>query len=107
MLRNLYITPMLLDTPSPQANIWHPNDRSEIGYAQDFIQSYAILWERDPSAIRFLRELHAELAPKIERILTLRKTMTDWQDQRYDHDFKARWKALTDQDEAMTGGAER
>jgi len=107
MLRNLYITPMLLDMPSPPADIWHPNDRSEIGYAQDFMQSYAILWDRDPSALRFLRELHAEIASEIDKILTLRRTMADWQDQRYDRDFKAKWKTMTELDESLTGGTER
>jgi len=107
MLQNLYITPMLLDLPIPPADIWHPNDRSEIGYAQDFMQSYAILWDRDPAATRFISELHDELVPEIEKILTLRRTMADWQDQRYDRDFKARWKAMIDQDKSLTGGADR
>jgi hypothetical protein len=98
---------MLLDLPSPPADIWHPNDRSEIGSAQDFMQSYAILWDRDPAALRFLRELHAELTLEIEKILALRRTMAEWQDQRYEKDFKAKWKAMTEQDESLTGGPER
>ncbi|MFZ0436303.1 MAG: hypothetical protein WAL87_10095 [Chthoniobacterales bacterium] len=107
MLQNLYITPMLLDLPIPPADIWHPNDRSEINYAQDFMQSYAILWDRDPAATRFIFELHDELTPEIEKILTLRRTMADWQDQRYDRDFKARWKAMIEQDKSLTGGVDR
>ena len=107
MLQNLYITPMLLDLPTPSADIWHPNDRSEIGYAQDFMQSYAILWDREPAATRFISELHVEVAPEIEKILTLRRTMADWQDQRYDRDFKARWKAMIEQDKSLTGGVDR
>lgn len=107
MLQNLYITPMLLDLPTPPADIWHPNDRSEIGYAQDFMQSYAILWDREPAATRFISELHDEVASEIEKILTLRRTMADWQDQRYDRDFKARWKAMIDQDKSLTGSVDR
>jgi tetratricopeptide (TPR) repeat protein len=107
MLQNLYITPMLLDLPTPSADIWHPNDRSEIGYAQDFMQSYAILWDREPAATRFISELHVEVAPEIEKILTLRRTMADWQDQRYDRDFKANWKAMIEQDKSLTGGVDR
>jgi tetratricopeptide (TPR) repeat protein len=107
MLQNLYITPMLLDLPTPSADIWHPNDRSEIGYAQDFMQSYAILWDREPAATRFISELHVEVTPEIEKILTLRRTMADWQDQRYDRDFKARWKAMIEQDKSLTGGVDR
>lgn len=107
MLQNLYITPMLLDLPTPPADIWHPNDRSEIGYAQDFMQSYAILWDREPAATRFISELHVEVAPEIEKILTLRRTMADWQDQRYDRDFKANWKAMIEQDKSLTEGVDR
>jgi tetratricopeptide (TPR) repeat protein len=107
MLQNLYITPMLLDLPTPPGDIWHPNDRSEIGYAQDFMQSYAILWDREPAATRFISELHDEVASEIEKILTLRRTMADWQDQRYDRDFKARWKAMIDQDKSLTGSVDR
>jgi len=107
MLRNLYVAPMLLDMPSPPPEIWHPNDRSEIGYAQDFMQSYAVLWDRDPAALRFLHELHAEVTPRIEKILALRRTMAEWQDQRYDKDFKAKWKTMTEENESLTGGPER
>ena len=107
MLRNLYVAPMLLDMPSPPPEIWHPNDRSEIGYAQDFMQSYAVLWDRDPAALRFLHELHAEVTPRIEKILALRRTMAEWQDQRYDKDFKAKWKNMTEENESLTGGPER
>ena len=107
MLRNHYIAPMLLDMPTPPTDIWHPNDRSEIGYAQDFMQSYAILWDRDPAALRFLRELHAEFSCEIEQVVALRRKMRDWQDQRYDRDFKAKWKAMVDLDESLTGGSER
>jgi tetratricopeptide (TPR) repeat protein len=107
MLKNIYIAPMLLDLPTPPADIWHPNDRSEIGYAQDFIQSYALLWDRDPAAARFLRETHVELIPALEKIVAHRQTMSEWQDQRYDRDFKAKWKAMTDEDESLSGGPER
>jgi hypothetical protein len=33
--------------------------------------------------------------------------MSEWQDQRYDRNFKARWKEMTDLDESLTGGPER
>jgi hypothetical protein len=107
MLRNLYIAPLLLDLPLPPSDIWHPNDRSELAYAQDFIQSYAVLWDRDAAALRFLREIHESLAPEIHELLTLRRTMSEWQDQRYLRDFKQRWKEMTDLDERLTGGPER
>jgi hypothetical protein len=33
--------------------------------------------------------------------------MADWQDQRYDRDFKANWKAMIEQDKSLTGGVDR
>ena len=107
MLKNIYIAPLLLDLPLPPAEIWHPNDRSEFGYAQDFIQSYATLWDRDPAALRFLREVSADLSPLMERIVSHRRMMNEWQDQRYDRGFKERWKTMVSLDESLTGGPER
>jgi tetratricopeptide (TPR) repeat protein len=107
MLKNIYIAPLLLDLPLPPTDLWHPNDRSELDYAQDFIQSYATLWDRDPAALRFLRELHVELSPMTERIIAHRLLMNEWQDQRYDKNFKERWKKLIIIDESLTGGPER
>jgi tetratricopeptide (TPR) repeat protein len=107
MLKNLHMAPLLLDLPLPPADIWHPNDRSELSYAQDFIQSYAVLWDRDAAALRFVGEIHGGLSGTIGRIIALRRTMSEWQDQRYMRDFKAKWKEFTDLDESLTGGAER
>ena len=107
MLKNLFIAPLLLDLPSPSADLWHPNDRSESGYAQDFIQSYATLWDRDPAALRFLRETHAEMASRLTELITHRQKMNEWQDQRYVRNFKERWKELTDLDDQLSGGPDR
>jgi len=107
MVKNLYIAPLLLDIPLPPVDLWHPNDRSELGYSQDFIQSYATLWDRDPAALRFLREIFSEISPRLEAIITLRRQMSEWQDQRYDRNFKERWKEMVALDESMTGGPER
>jgi tetratricopeptide (TPR) repeat protein len=107
MLRNLYIAPMLLDLPTPHSDLWKPNDRSDSAYARDFIQSYATLWDRDPAALRCVREIHGELCPEIERLISLRSEMNEWQDQRYDKDFKERWKSMMELDESLSGGADR
>ncbi len=107
MLKNIYIAPLLLELPLPPAEIWHPNDRSELGYAQDFLQSYSTLWDRDPAALRFLRETIAELAPVMEHIIAHRRLMIEWQDQRYDRNFKEQWKEMVTLDESLTGGPER
>jgi tetratricopeptide (TPR) repeat protein len=107
MLKNLYIAPLLLDLPTPSSEIWHPNDRAEPGYAQDFMQSYATLWDRDPAALRFLRETYALFLPSLEKVIAHRQQMSERQDQRYDRDFKSGWKAMTELDEQLTGGADR
>jgi tetratricopeptide (TPR) repeat protein len=107
MVKNIYIVPLLLDLPLPPTEIWHPNDRSELSYAQDFLQSYSTLWDRDPAALRFLRETLAELAPVMERIITHRRLMNEWQDQRYNRNFKECWKKMITLDESLTGGPER
>jgi len=107
MLKNLYIAPLLLDQPTPPPEIWHPNDRSEPGYAQDFIQSYATLWDRDPAALRFLRETYTMFLPSVEKVIVHRHMMNEWQDQRYERNFKDRWKEMTAIDENLTGSPER
>jgi tetratricopeptide (TPR) repeat protein len=107
MLKNLYIAPLLLDLPTPPNDLWNPNDRSDLNYAQDFIQSYATLWDRDPAAVRFVREIFSELTPLLEGIVAHRRQMNELQDQRYDRRFRERWREMTTIDETLTGGPER
>jgi hypothetical protein len=107
MVKNLYITPLLLELPLPPSDIWHPNDRSDLGYAQDFMQSYATLWDRDPASIRFVREFYADMGQTLDRIVALRRQMSEWQDQRYARDFKERWMAMSRQNESLSGDSER
>ena len=71
------------------------------------MQSYATLWDRDPSALRFVREVTAELAPITDKIVAHRQLMNELQDQRYERGFKERWKTMTTIDESLTGGPER
>lgn len=103
ILKNIYIAPQLLDLQTPPGDLWHPNDRAEPGYAQDFIKSYATLWDSAPAALRLVRETHEELIPRLEQIIALRREMSDWQDQRYDREFKKRWKEMSARDKELTG----
>lgn len=102
MLRNIHIASMLLETPEPPKNLWFPNDRAEPTYAVDFIQSYAVLWDREPGALRLLREVWQEIQPRIQKIILQREMMLDLQDQRYDPDFKTKWQKLTAEEELLT-----
>ncbi len=102
MLKNIYVAPMLLEEPEPPRSLWHPNDRAEPAYAGEFIDSYAVLWDREPSALRLLRETWQELLPRITAISVLRERMADYQDQRYEPNYKKVWQGLVEQDEKLT-----
>lgn len=100
-LRNIYLAPMLLEQDEPSKNLWFPNDRAEPAYAAEFIESYAVLWDREPGALRLLREIHEELQPRIAEIVAHRTRMADFQDQRYDPDYKQAWQELVTIDEKL------
>jgi tetratricopeptide (TPR) repeat protein len=102
ILRNIYIAPMLLELPEPPKNIWFPNDRADPNYAAEFIESYAVLWDREPGALRLLREVWQEIQPRTVQIIGHRTIMLDLQDQRYEPDFKAKWKHLSAEEERFT-----
>lgn len=102
ILKNIYIAPMLLEEPEPPRGLWHPNDRAEPNYASEFIDSYAVLWDREAGALRLLREAWEEAKPRVTEIITLREKMADFQDQRYEPDYKKYWQNLVAQDERLT-----
>ncbi len=104
ILKNIYIAPLLLETPAPPDQfIWQPSDRAEMHYAREFIESYAMLWDRVPAAFRLLREAAEEMAPRVEEIVALRLRMFDFQDQRFEPDYKRLWQDLITSDEKLTG----
>lgn len=98
---NIYIAPMLLNQPLPPTDIWHPNDRAEWSYAQEFMDSYASLWDREAAAMRALREAHRAAQPGVENLIAHRRAMADFHDQHYDPDFKIHWQKLVQQDEDL------
>jgi tetratricopeptide (TPR) repeat protein len=102
ILKNIAIAPMLLEAPEPPRGLWYPNDRAEPNYAAEFIDSYAVLWDREPGALRILREVWQELQPRIAEIVALREGMADFQDQRYEPAYKQRWQQLVAEDERLT-----
>lgn len=102
MLKNIYLAPMLLEMPEPDAPPWHPNERSEPQYASEFVDSYAAIWDRDSGSLRFIRELWEEIQPSVNRILAKREEIAECQDQRYDPDFRKNWEKLLHEEEALT-----
>jgi len=102
ILKNIFLAPMLLDLDEPPKKTWFPNDRAEPGYAEEFIESYAVLWDREPGALRLLREVYQEVIPRIEMIVRHREEMMDFQDQRFEPDYKTAWQELVRKDDALT-----
>jgi len=102
ILKNIYMAPMLLELDEPPRAIWYPNDRAEPNYAAEFVESYAVLWDREPGALRLLREVYLAEIPRIEKIVRHREQMMDFQDQRYEPDYKDVWQELVREDEALT-----
>lgn len=102
MLKNFYIAPLLVDAPAPPSNLWHPGDRAERPYAEEFIDAYAVLWDRDSGSLRLVREVLDESRAEIERLVAHRAKMLDYQDQRYEPAYKANWQKLLEEDDRLS-----
>lgn len=105
ILKNIYIAPLLLEEPHPPRALWLPNDRSEPNYAAEFADSYAILWDRESGALRILREVWQDMQSEIAAVVAHRERMFDFQDQRYEPEFKKLWQELLDQDDRLSGSS--
>ena len=101
MIQNLYLAPLLLDVPEPAPDIWQHNDRGDIQYAVDFLNSFGTIWERDAAAVRFLREVYTEATPFLEQLLALRRKMAEFQDHRYEPKHRENWQQLIEQEQAL------
>jgi tetratricopeptide (TPR) repeat protein len=106
MLRNIYIAPILLEEREPSGNIWTPNDRAEPHYAVEFVNSYSVLWDREPGELRLIREVWQELQEHIGKIVEHRRKIMDFQDQRFDPEYRKHWEELLREEERLTGGKE-
>jgi len=102
MLKNIYLAPLLLETPLPCSQLWFPSDRAEPGYAEEFVDSYAPLWDREASSLRLVREAWEDLRLHVERIVAHRQTMLDFQDQRYDPAYRKKWEEMVRKEEQLT-----
>jgi tetratricopeptide (TPR) repeat protein len=94
MLHNLYIAPLLLDLPEPSPEIWQHNERGDFNYAAQFVDSFGGIWERDPAALRFLRELYVSMLPHLDGLIDLRRQMAELQDHRYEPNHRKLWDSL-------------
>jgi hypothetical protein len=62
-----------------------------------------VLWDRESGSLRILREAWSEMSRAVSAIVAHRQFMLDFQDQRYEPNFKALWQQLLDRDEQLTG----
>lgn len=102
MLRNVYLAPMLLEKPEPEGPMWLPNERAEPSYAAEFVDSYAPLWDRDAGTLRAVREAWQELSAQIADLISHRRLMLDYQDQRYEVDYRRKWEALVLEEQRLS-----
>lgn len=102
ILRNIYIAPLLLEEPLPPQNIYFPMDRADFQYASGFMDSYAVLWDRESGSTRLLREAWQAATPGVEALIRHREAMLDFQDQRYDPDFKTKWQQMLEEDDRLS-----
>ncbi|MCX7869029.1 MAG: hypothetical protein N2322_03665, partial [Terrimicrobiaceae bacterium] len=102
ILRNIYIAPLLLEEPLPPQNLYFPSDRAEYSYASGFLDSYAVLWDREGGATRLLREAWDGAQQAVANLIRHREAMLDFQDQRYDPNYKTRWQAMLEEDERLS-----
>lgn len=99
MMANIYIAPRLLGERQPPEDIYHPGERDEPRPAVEFAGSFGMLWEREASAMRVLRDTYSELRPTIGELVAHRAEMAELMDQRYDPDYRARWTKMIEEDE--------
>lgn len=104
ILRNNYLAPALLEEAEPTTQVWFPNDRCEPGYAAEFVDSYSVLWDREPGALRWVREAWEECQEEVKAILACRRKILEFQDQRYDPDYKKHWEELVEEESRLSGG---
>ena len=64
---NPYIPPMLLKNKLPESDWWHGSNLAEPQYAEDYVRGYHIWWEKEKSALRFLRAIWDH--PGVQRTL--------------------------------------
>lgn len=102
ILKNIYLAPVLLEVPMPPEMIWQPSDRSDANFAREFTESYSVLWDRVPGARRSLRDAWESSAARVDTLVDHRVRMFEFQDQRYEPNYKKIWQNLVAEDEKMT-----
>jgi tetratricopeptide (TPR) repeat protein len=101
MLQNFYLAPMLLDVPEPPPDLWLYNDRGDLSYAQDFAESFGIIWEQRAGATRLLRETYQSNNSLFAQLIQIRQQLADLQDNRYEPRHRELWEALITREQKL------
>jgi len=101
MLQNFYLAPLLLDLPEPSPDLWQHNDRGELQFALDFLDSFGGIWEQNPAATRFLRECYVGALPRLEQLYEVRARMAEFQDHRYEPDHRKIWDGMLAEEQRL------
>ncbi len=85
MIQNLYLAPLLLDVPEPAPDIWQHNDRGDIQYAVDFLNSFGAIWDpRRCGCPVPPGRCTQKRPPFLDQLIVLRRKMAEFQDHRYE-----------------------
>jgi len=95
---NFHIAYMLLNETVYYKNIWYPDNTADDIYADEFMSSFGVLWDREAASLRLLREVLRDVTPALNALLDHREKIFDIRDQRYDPDYKKHWRDLEAQD---------
>jgi len=95
---NFHIAYELLNETVYYKNLWYPDNTADDIYADEFMSSFGVLWDREAASLRVLREVLRGADSALYDLLKHREKMLDFRDQRYDPDFKKHWRDLEDRD---------
>jgi len=95
---NFHIAYELLNETVYYKNLWYPDNTADDIYADEFMSSFGVLWDREAASLRLLREVLRGADSALYDLLKHREKMLDFRDQRYDPDFKKHWRTLEDRD---------
>ena len=91
---------MLLESAEPTRGLWHPNEGPNPTMRRIYRFLCAPLGS-EAGALRILRECWDELQPHITKIVELRERMADFQDQRFEPEYKKLWQQLVADEERL------
>jgi len=103
--QNLYVAPLLLDEPAPETDIWHSTNLEYPSYAEQYVDLYGTLWDRDPDARPVLHRLwhDPDTRTHVDRWLEMGQTLDALAETARSGNETAReqWRDLMDEQQAI------